>query len=290
MKKTIIFIALQLAFYSCLIAQNVEQEATRIGVKSPYSIFIGGIMKANDINSETHDFLDVQINPITFSSSLSAISATEITPSYSNMMNAIQKSLQDYPVIKPNYQFSFSIRQLDSFDQLSIFFGETIDLSEYFGITSLKLSHKNALVLEIKQGYFSVDMDLPNDLSDDPLVQNLIDELIYVNSIEFGRRAIAVIESNFSYGDLKGAMTEMVNNASDSQNAISEKSKAVIANSLIRTLILDPNETSTIAPDNPLEHIVKYMNAEVTPENFGIPIYFTAAWLNNNSLYVNKYP
>lgn len=288
MEKAIIFITLQLTFSFCLIAQNVEQIATRFGVKAPYDIFVGGILKANDINNGKHQFLNIRMNPITISYSL-LLKSEVIVPSYSNMIDAIQKKLQESNVLKPSYQFSFTIKQLDSFEQLSSAFGETIDISAYFGITNPSIFCKTALVLDISQSYFSLSMDIPEVLSDDPLVKDQINELLYVNSIEFGKRAILIVESNFSYQELKNALTEILS-TSNNKNTISEKTKSLIANSTIRALILDPQEIQNITPDNPLEYLLKYMNAEVNSENFGVPIFFNAAWLKDNSVYVNKFP
>ena len=41
MKRTIIYITLQLVLYFCLNAQNEQQSSTRFAVKAPQEIFIG---------------------------------------------------------------------------------------------------------------------------------------------------------------------------------------------------------------------------------------------------------
>ena len=44
-----------------------------------------------------------------------------------------------------------------------------------------------------------------------------------------------------------------------------------------------------ITPDNPLEYLLDYINSYISPNDFGVPIFFTAAWLKDNSVFVNKF-
>lgn len=289
MKRIIIYTLLQPVLCFCLFAQNNMQTSTRFAVKAPQEIFVGGIMKANSLNDAEHSILKVQMNPITLIYSFPVKSET-IVPSYDNMIKVIEQRLSENEVLKPNYQFSFAIKQITSYKQLYPYFGEEIDLSSYFGIISHNLSDRTAAILDISQSYFSVSMDFPEDLSNDPQVIEQMDELIYVNSIEFGRRAVLVVESGVDYQDLSVALNELLSNASDETGKISEKSKSIIANSTIRGLILDPLAKENMTPDNPLKYLIDYINMKVTPGNFGIPIYFTAAWLKDNATFVNKYP
>ena len=169
-------------------------------------------MKANNLNDAEHQFLKVRMNPITMIYSFPVKSET-IIPSYDNMVKTIEQRLVENDVLKPNYQFSFTIKQISSYLQLYPYFGEEIDLFSYFGITSRHLTSRTAAILDISQSFFSVNMDLPENLSDDPQVHEQMDELIYVNSIEFGRRTVLVVESNVGYQDLSVALNELLDNA-----------------------------------------------------------------------------
>lgn len=245
-------------------------------------------MKANDVNG-LHQLLNVPMNPITISYSLPLKSET-IIPSYDNMLRAIQQKLQENNVLKPNYQFSFTLKQIDSYEQLALFFGEEIDLSDLFKITSPNPIHKTVAVLDISQSYFSIAMDMPEEeLSNSPIVQEQLSELIYVGSIEFGRRSILIVESDLNYQDVKVALNEILNKSTTKKGDISEKSKSIMASSIIRGLILDPLANENITPDNPLEYLLDYINSDISPNDFGVPIFFTAAWLKDNSVFVNKF-
>lgn len=111
MKAVIIYTFSFLFSMLCSFAQHNQYTSTKFAVKNPYEVFIGGIMKANDVNG-LHQLLNVPMNPITISYSLPLKSET-IIPSYDNMLRAIQQKLQENNVLKPNYQFSFTLKQID---------------------------------------------------------------------------------------------------------------------------------------------------------------------------------
>ena len=276
----IIYATLLLLIGQYSYAQDL-QEANSFTVKNSTETFIGSILKAENMNEKEHRALDVALNPIKISFS-NAIKSKEITPSYNNMMQAIEDGLQENNVLKPNYSFSFSISELKSYDDLAILFGQKINPATFFGIATNQKLAKTIAVIDISQSYFSVNMDIPESLSDDPKVSASLDELIYVHSIEFGRRAIVIIESNSSYQEVKDAAQEMLKNASD-------KSSAILANSTIRCMTLGNDNTEEINPDNPLTSVINYMNKSVTVNDFGKPISFSAAHLKDHSVFVNKF-
>ena len=159
-----------------VIQTGYAQEASKFTVKVPNKTFIGAILEPGSINSDTHQFLDVPLNPITISYSL-PMKSQEITPGYDNMMKAIREGLQQNNILKPNYQFSSSIDEIKSYEELAIYFGQKINPSLFFG-TSRQKQKKTIVVLSISQSFFSVDMDLPESLSDDPTVLEQKDKLM----------------------------------------------------------------------------------------------------------------
>ena len=68
-----------------VIQTGYAQEASKFTVKVPNKTFIGAILEPGSINSDTHQFLDVPLNPITISYSL-PMKSQEITPvSYTHL-------------------------------------------------------------------------------------------------------------------------------------------------------------------------------------------------------------
>lgn len=270
-----------------VIQTGYAQEASKFTVKIPNKTFIGAILEPGSINSDTHQFLDVPLNPITISYSL-PMKSQEITPGYDNMMKAIREGLQQNNILKPNYQFSSSIDEIKSYEELAIYFGQKINPSLFFG-TSRQKQKKTIVVLSISQSFFSVDMDLPESLSDDPTVLEQKDKLIYVSSIQFGRKAVAIIESDFDSQTVKTAIKDIISKTENNEASILDESMAVIANATVRCMTIGNDNMEETDPDNPLKNLINYLNKKATPEDFGMPITFSAAYLKDNSVFVNKF-
>ena len=75
MKAVIIYIIFFSILHVSSFAQHNQYTSTKFAVKNPYEVFIGGIMKANDVNG-LHQLLNVPMNPITISYSLPLKSET----------------------------------------------------------------------------------------------------------------------------------------------------------------------------------------------------------------------
>ena len=62
MKAVIIYIIFFSILHVSSFAQHNQYTSTKFAVKNPYEVFIGGIMKANDVNG-LHQLLNVPMNP-----------------------------------------------------------------------------------------------------------------------------------------------------------------------------------------------------------------------------------
>ena len=153
------------------------------------------ILEANSINQDTYKFLKISMNPINMGYTIPIKSQT-ITPSYNNMMKAIHEALKTNDVLKSNYSFSFVIKKIKSYQELAVNWGQNINLQQLLGITPDYKPQKNIILIDINQSFFSIIMDMPESLSTDPQVLQQLDKLAFINSIQFGRKVILVIESN----------------------------------------------------------------------------------------------
>ncbi|WP_374165304.1 hypothetical protein [Arcticibacter sp. MXS-1] len=175
--------------------------------KSPKDIFIGAVMEEGTINKDVHELIKVPLNEITVSYSL-PISGHSLNPSSENMLNVVRQRLKEKSPLKANYSFPFSARELKSFSEVPIYFGQDINLSRFIGVNSVKKSKKTLMAISVSQSFFSINMDMQQHLVADPAVLQKYDQskLIYVNSIEFGRRVFITLESNLSYNEVSQAV------------------------------------------------------------------------------------
>ena len=284
MKASLIYLLLIFFLSVSVSAQTRYQEADMFATKSPKDIFIGAVMEEGTINKDVHELIKVPLNEITVSYSL-PISGHSLNPSSENMLNAVRERLKEKSPLKPNYSFSFSARELKSFSEVPIYFGQDINLSRFIGVNSVKKSKKTLMAISVSQSFFSINMDMQQHLVADPAVLQKYDQskLIYVNSIEFGRRVFITLESNLSYNEVSQAVESAFK-----KEGLDEKSKAVLANCTVRIASFG-NDLPPLGTENPFPQVIAYMSQPVTAENFGVPVAFRASYLKDNSSFVNKF-
>lgn len=272
------FVIVQLSY-----GQEGQYSADKFAAKCPNEIFIGAIMEANSINQDTYKFLNVSMNPITIGYTIPIKSQT-ITPSYNNMIEVLHEALKTNDALKNNYSFSFVIKKIQSYGELAVNWGQIINLQKLLGIALDYKPQKNIVLVDINQSFFSITMDMPELLSTDPQVLQRLDELVFVNSIQFGRKVILVIESNIDYNELQETIHTLLN-----YKEVSQKGLAILANSNIRLMTIGNKDIKDIDPNNPFTSILDYFSQRVTPEDFGIPISFSVSNLRDNSVFVNYF-
>lgn len=263
-----------------------QQGFDKFAAKKPGNTFIGALIEVDKINSDNHQFLDIPQKSISISFNL-PIKSREIIPSYNNMMDVVQNIIKNGNIPKQNVSFSHIIREIKSYDELSVLFGQKINPTLLFGVPENKDPKPNVVAMNLEQELFSIYMDiedLPVFNIDNPKIEK--DKLLYLNSVTFGRKAVVLIESNQSVGKIKEAINDVVQNY-DALDKITEVSHSVLANSLIRIMVTGNNTGLDTQADNALIDALLYFNREITVDDFGSPITFTAAWLKDNSVFVN---
>ena len=283
MKKTVFYL-LFLFLGASLYAQ---QGFDSFMAKNPDKTFIGAIMQAESINEDTHRFIDVALNPITISFS-QPIKSQTITPSYSEMIKVVEGLFKNGKIAMQNVDFSHAIREIKAYSELNALFGQKINPTLLFDVSTDKSSKQNLLVVSLEQKLLSIHMDLP----DTPVLQGKkpeynTDKLIYLNSVTFGRKAVALIESEQPLSKLKAAIDNVMQNYNNPEK-IADTSHAILSNSNIRVMIVGGNAQMNVQSGNALTELLTYFNQKITGSDFISPIIFTAAWAKDNSVFENK--
>lgn len=288
MKAKIVLVLLFFLGTQWVCAQNITSTATEFTVKNPEITFLGAILEANSLNKDAHQLVNVPLNPVTMSFSSLSLGSREIAPSYTNMMAEIRAALKESGASKPNHSFSYTTSQVESYRELGFLFGQEINPATLFGVKTPQKLKKTLAVVNMKQVYFSVDMDIPEQLCADLSQISAYgkDDLIYVGSVQFGRRVVLMIESNFDYQEVRLAVDNLLKAETVK---VDEKSKMIIANSTIRFMAIGDEKMPEMDLDNPFATLLSYMNQERTSDNFGIPISFSASYLSNHGVFANTY-
>ena len=261
-------------------AQNMKHKAIDMTPKQPSDLFIGAVLDSKSLNSGVYKFVETPFADVIITSTIPGVRAKTIVPTYDNMMMALSESVTEGGgELNGNQSFSFSIRELSSYGDLSMYWGQQIDLLDAFGILADQKS-KNLVAVEVSLALFSIDMDLPTA----PPAETSNDN-IYVGSISFGRKVIVVVESDFALADVITAIKDML----DRDDNLLESSKAIVANSTFRIMNIGNKAIEASDSDNPLSGVADYVGKVGTATDFGIPISFGGAYVNGSAQFENNF-
>lgn len=279
-----------LIFTTLLFAGQIaaQQSSSVIAAKSPDALYVGGVLKTDNINSGEHTVLPVLDDLVTVSFDGIAVKSMTYQVDKENMYQSLFQALSaaPAPVFKASSSFSYSLQTISAYKEVETHLGQTIDLEDWFGINDNAHRQKTLLALDINSVAFTLHLDLPADgeFDTDPheLSQHRIEDLIYVNSLSFGRRVLLLIESNLERETVNRAIRNVM------EDDVSNEDELVLANCTFRAVTFGSEELA-FDPSTPFSQILDYFNEEFTAENFGLPISFSSAYLQNNGVFTNIY-
>jgi hypothetical protein len=259
-----------------------ENTAQKFIPKAPAEIYLGRVIDATTINKDKYLYGTTPFENITVSFSAITAKSSTIKPSLETMMTA---AIEAFAAVKPAQSQELSVTEtaIDSYSSLNNLFGQNISLNFYLGKSDkLQKTHRTLGLFNVSHTFFSMSMDMP-----EKAVTGAADNDIYVNSVSFGRQVIILVESELDWAVVKTAVKAALD--AGSTTMLDEKSAAVLANSDIHIINIGEDNAITSQADNPLAGVKESLTKTPTTSNFGKIISFTAAYVKDNSVFVNKY-
>lgn len=256
-----------------------EYSANKFLVKNPGHVYPGALLNAKSINQTEHHFFDEEVTPITVSSSLPSFGVHTWMPSYEDMMSQVNVWLENNEVKTGNVSFSIAER---SYKDMEPFFGQDVDIPSYFGTDEKK--KKTCVSAFCSVDYFRLDMDMPENLCPSLVTDNRLEEVLYINSVVFGRRAMVMVESDDEASEVLAAVKEALLGES-----VSKEASVILANALVRIVVIGEEDWEMKNPSQPFLEVLDYMSQGCKVGNIGGPIQFTAAYLKDHSVFVNEW-
>lgn len=144
----------------------------------------------------------------------------------------------------------------------------------------------------VVQKNFAMIMDYPYDgnifLNNDDLQGVLSDSPVYVNSIIFGRMAIIAIESDYSFNELKAAVKASFSaGVVGGEINISAEYKKILQESTMRLFVsggIGQDVAKIVEGYNEFNNFI-VNGGEFTKDVPGVPIFFTANYAEDNSVF-----
>ena len=283
MKKRMTQIASLLLALVAMQAYAQEPGYNQQVAKCPKGLFVGAIMEAQSLDTETYKMVEADINPVTVTYSFGVPSET-YKPSAEEMTAAVRRHLEADGNLLQNVKMKAALSELEDYGRLFFDWGQKVDLAAWSGLPEESKPAGNLVRLVLSRTAFTIGMDIPEALTDDPAVKERADELIYINELSFGRRVTVLLESRQETDEVIAAVQEVL-----AGGTVSEKAQAILANTTLRIMPLaDGQCLENLNPDGLLEGIAAYINRPFTAEDFGQPIAFRAAWVKDNAAFVHE--
>ncbi|MFD2598992.1 hypothetical protein ACFSQ3_08505 [Sphingobacterium corticis] len=280
----VIFSAALLLFSDCLFAQHNRSQ--RIFVKNPDAIYLGAFVSKSSINESEHIILDAPTDSLTVSSSLPILSKRfacnklSYEKAVADMIEAA--NLSNFGSVG----FASTQREFVNYADLNVLFGQEIDIESFLMTKATAPSTKTNLVFNVEHIFADFAADIKKREFDAEKLNGLEeDNIAYVSVVEYGRKAVLLVESNLGEDIVK----EAINDAFEKGGIRSSKFKDVLANCTIRYISLDASTSPEELDLDPVERFVNYLENPVTKEDFKSPMSFHLSTLNNG-MYLNEYP
>lgn len=266
-----------------------DQKSTVITAKSPDQLYLGAVLQESLINAKTHDVLPIIQDDIVVSFGGIKLKS-KIIKSEKEAFDSVIEEAQQIANTIPHGQssFSFSVKDLSSYGDVAHYFGQKIDVSDWFLVSAPEEKPQTLLAVDMERVAFTVEMDLPAEgkfKTNNTLLDRFnSNDLIYVNTLSFGRSAIVLVESNLDASQVKNALSAILK-----RKELSNHEKGVLANCSFRVALLGSQDVIAVDSSRMLEEVLDYIDAKKDFSSHGTPISFGAAYLRNNQIFSNSY-
>lgn len=269
----------------------------------PNYTYLGSILMEESINAGRYrpvGYPSIWKDTITISFSLPTKSKS-ITPNLSSFRNSIIEATCDKNFSgKQSQIFTYKMKQFSYYKELKLAFGANINISNFFNVNMElnegKINNNSAMFIDFTQIYFNVSMDIPYDgniFKDDVSRNRYLSKIpVYVNSVNYGRKGIILVESSKSYSEVSLAVRAAFNaEIVNGKLSIDTHTKEILNEAEIQICIIggDGNDaTKTVTGFNAFQEYI--INGGVySKEVYGVPITFSAAYAEDNSMFISEF-
>lgn len=262
------------------------------------NIYVGAVYTAKSIEDLTYNWISKPVEPILVSYTFPRYYFDEIQrPSVSAMYRSLNKAVESPQFTgKQSLAFEYDMRQFFKYSELKLAFGANIDIAGLFkldaSVNYTNIKSTSGLFARVVQKNFSIVMDYPYDgnifLNNEDLESVAADSPIYINSIIFGRMAIIAIESDYSFNELKAAVKASFSaGIVGGEINISAEHKKILQESTMRLFVsggAGQDVAKIVEGYNEFNNFI-VNGGEFTKDVPGVPIFFTANYAADNSVY-----
>lgn len=254
-------------------------------------IWMGNIMTKGSIINCVYKPLIYPRNPITLSLTLLGTSSQNIQlPSYSKYLAYIQDQIGKGTFVQNN-EFSFSVDQFTSYNELKVAFGSNVNTNGLFWHSSTSSSQEDhtiakatGLYVKFYQTSFKAIMDYPTgQIAEIP--DNLVDSAVYINSITYGRLGILTLETNEIVDVAKEKINKIFKTIiSSSSTTFSKEEQSFLDGCEFKVYLIGGNGSTSVQSFSGLNGFIQHIKKGTFSRNEpGTPIFCTFNHVKDNS-------
>lgn len=252
-------------------------------------VFLGNIMRRSSIVDCQYVPL-VSVNPISVALTLPNTTPGTINNTATAYINYINNQTAK-GTYSQNSEFYFSVEQFTSYNELKSTFGNNSNTSFLFWGSSSSSEHEErqiskatGIYLKFWQTSFKAVMDYPSDLATQ-VPQNLLDSLVYINSITYGRLGIMTLETNSTAAYTKTILTDSYNTImSKGGSYLTQEQSEFLEGCEFKVYLIYANGRAGVETTYGLEGFVNCIKKGVfTKDNTGGPLFCTFNNVKDNS-------
>ena len=265
--------------------------------------FPGCLLRGNTVEQMKPSTITAKVEPVYVSYSLIAdnvIDYIEVPSKRAARQSCINILKGNGMTGEQISSFTYSMNEITYYDEVKFSFGTNVSVGSLFNLgisaSENKIKSKSALTAQFIQENFTQDMDLPLDgcllANNDELVNLQNMSPIYVNSIVYGRSGILLVESDYSYSLTKAAFNAALKIGTVGGSAdLSSEHKEIINAAKINAYLLGVDGKHAAAVIEGFEKFKELITSggKYSATQPGVPIYFRAAYLVDNSPFYTKY-
>ncbi len=274
-----------------------------ISTINPNYIYLGSVLSAQSINEGLYvpaGYTNILKDSITVSFTL-PVPSKKIAPRKSEFTNAIIGAIGNRNFSGQQSQvFSYKMKQFSSYSEVKLAFGANVNIGQLFSINtqvnSDRIQKSSALFVDFSQIYFTADMDIPDDgniyKTEAIRQQYLSQNPVYINSVNYGRKGIILVESNETYNALSVAVRAAFNAGKVGVSLdLDVNTKRILENAEISICILGGDAYDAVRTVKGFAEFQEFIiNGGVyTTEVYGVPISFGGAYASNNGMFATQF-
>lgn len=285
MRTVLLTTLLFILTFGIISAQETKSSATLFS-KNPEQLYLGAVLSKKSINTEKHEFKDIKTKEKIFLLSTTfKYEFPEIVPTKENMYQVIADELKAKGAPTSSGIASYSFYPIRNLEDLYANFGQKMDLGKWFGLDiNNKMPVSNILI-----AYEIPLFDLYLDIAEtgmmnyrEELTKLKDDDLIYVMSITWGRKALIFVQSDFDENSLKVALNRYLND-----EELTDEQKVILETATFSYNIFEDIPLELENP-NPIKTVLNYLSGPITADNYGAIIHFMADEIDG-STYNNNF-